>query len=559
VAQPQPTDFLALPIVGTDLIAFFRKGDISKPLYVRYSTLLNAIIAAAGTGSSFQLTVQDEDVTISSAAQFLNFVGDGVTVTPNGTGVDITIDGAPDITADNGLTKDTATNIQLGGELLKDTQITSEEFQLSVLGDSTFPKRVFYVQNSGTGTAIEGVGLSSGAGVAGINNSGTGVIGSSTNGFAVRAVSSGGSGIAFDAVKTASSTNTIEVVATIKRETSGTGANNIGGSIDYYSEADSIASIPMAMRHIWRWVNASFASRVSQFELNLVANAIEQRVLAINGNGQATLDKYGVGTFESKPTYGIGSDASGNLVEYNALPVVVSTSITAELNTDYIMVASSTFADPTPAEGEGYSVFVRNGSATIGAHTYSIVGTTVKRIYHSGAWHNYATYDAHIDVYTASAAAYLDIPFPVGFNAHEIQLTDVIAGTAASELWMRVLVGGVVQSGASDYVHYRALGGVSTAWTLAGAATDSKIVLFGAALANGASGRSFCGNIQTCNVESTTYQKKFTGQIAARPNGGGFLGGVTFNGYNSTNAIDGVRILCNSGTISGIFVIRSYP
>jgi hypothetical protein len=68
---------------------------------------------------------------------------------------------------------------------------------------------------------------------------------------------------------------------------------------------------------------------------------------------------------------------------------VVNSSITAVLDKRYVVVASATFTDPTPAEGKGFIVFVRNGTATIGGVGYSTAGSLIYRIYHSGAWANY--------------------------------------------------------------------------------------------------------------------------------------------------------------------------
>jgi hypothetical protein len=69
--------------------------------------------------------------------------------------------------------------------------------------------------------------------------------------------------------------------------------------------------------------------------------------------------------------------------------VVVSGSLTAVLDTYYVNVASATYTDPSPVEGKGFIVFVRNGTATVGGTGYSTAGTIVHRIFHSGAWANY--------------------------------------------------------------------------------------------------------------------------------------------------------------------------
>lgn len=68
---------------------------------------------------------------------------------------------------------------------------------------------------------------------------------------------------------------------------------------------------------------------------------------------------------------------------------VVSGNLTATNDTDYTLVASATFTDPTPVEGKGYTVLLRNGTATLGGNAYSTVGQLLWRAYHSGAWATY--------------------------------------------------------------------------------------------------------------------------------------------------------------------------
>lgn len=82
-----------------------------------------------------------------------------------------------------------------------------------------------------------------------------------------------------------------------------------------------------------------------------------------------------------------------NLNNVQHEPIVVSASLTAANNRYYVNVASSTYTDPTPVEGEGFIVFVRNGTATVGGIAFSSAGTLVNRIYHSGSWSNYSIFD----------------------------------------------------------------------------------------------------------------------------------------------------------------------
>jgi len=68
---------------------------------------------------------------------------------------------------------------------------------------------------------------------------------------------------------------------------------------------------------------------------------------------------------------------------------LVSSSLTAVLSTQYVVVASATFTDPSPVEGKGFQVYVRNGTATIGGVGYSVAGTIIYRVFHSGSWATY--------------------------------------------------------------------------------------------------------------------------------------------------------------------------
>ena len=64
---------------------------------------------------------------------------------------------------------------------------------------------------------------------------------------------------------------------------------------------------------------------------------------------------------------------------------IINANTTAQNDSKYTVIANATFTDPTPAEGKGYTVFVRNGTATIGGVGYT-AGSLVYRVYYSGAW-----------------------------------------------------------------------------------------------------------------------------------------------------------------------------
>jgi hypothetical protein len=68
---------------------------------------------------------------------------------------------------------------------------------------------------------------------------------------------------------------------------------------------------------------------------------------------------------------------------------VKSANFTAANGGDYITVVTLTVTDPSPSEGTAFRVLVRNGTATVGGTAYSVAGTVIERVFHSGAWANY--------------------------------------------------------------------------------------------------------------------------------------------------------------------------
>lgn len=75
------------------------------------------------------------------------------------------------------------------------------------------------------------------------------------------------------------------------------------------------------------------------------------------------------------------------------LPCVAkSTDFTATLGGHYNCTATLTVTDPSPTNGAGFTVFVRNGTVTVGGTAYTVPGTEVCRVYHSGAWSNFVKY-----------------------------------------------------------------------------------------------------------------------------------------------------------------------
>jgi hypothetical protein len=71
-------------------------------------------------------------------------------------------------------------------------------------------------------------------------------------------------------------------------------------------------------------------------------------------------------------------------------PRVVTSSTQASIDEVLHVTATSTISDPdSPTEGKGFTVIVRNGTATVGGTAYSVAGTEIKRIYQSASYVNY--------------------------------------------------------------------------------------------------------------------------------------------------------------------------
>lgn len=95
-------------------------------------------------------------------------------------------------------------------------------------------------------------------------------------------------------------------------------------------------------------------------------------------------------------------------------PQVQSANFTAENGRSYHTVATCTVTDPTPVEGKGFEVLVVNGTATVGGTAYNVVGTVIKRVFHSGAWSNrvYITQAAINTALVGKANTFLNVKIP---------------------------------------------------------------------------------------------------------------------------------------------------
>lgn len=145
--------------------------------------------------------------------------------------------------------------------------------------------------NTGTNTNTAVSGFASGAsfnfGVAGSVNAGIGVYGSATTGTGVHGTSSSG-GVPIRGQWSGSSTNTMERVLDLFRYTDGTAANGIGSYMTFSSQNTGEASGVMTTLAS-RYVNASYATRTSQFLISGIRSGVDGTYATISGDS-ITLD-----------------------------------------------------------------------------------------------------------------------------------------------------------------------------------------------------------------------------------------------------------------------------
>jgi len=180
------------------------------------------------------------------------------------------------ITADNGLTMNTPSNVQFGGTLIKNTTINTGGFSTTWTG-------------ANTNTTLTAISTSSGTGFDASSSSGYGSTIQSTSGKAALLYI------------TPSSTNTVVTIAEFLRASSGTAGDGIGGSIDFLNKVSGGGN-QVSNRFISRFSTVDNSTRVSRFNITGVDNAVTDTIFTLAGNGKLTLNKYTGTTFRSVDT-----------------------------------------------------------------------------------------------------------------------------------------------------------------------------------------------------------------------------------------------------------------
>lgn len=170
----------------------------------------------------------------------------------------------------------------------------------------------------------------------------------------------------------------------------------------FYPRVSGITLGTDCIRNIFEGgTNSTFANNL----LNVVVKSS-----TVGGGDYTNLTNYGFmyGNTYSAIIFGVGGltnyhqyyDAANNRIVTTNLTTlavtyisggwtVVSANQVAVNDGQYTNVANATYTNPTPVEGKGYWVLVRNGTATINSVGYSTPGTIVYSVYHSGSWATY--------------------------------------------------------------------------------------------------------------------------------------------------------------------------
>jgi hypothetical protein len=176
---------------------------------------------------------------------------------------------------------------------------------------------------------------------------------------------------------------------------------------------------------------------------------------------------------------------------------LVSASLTASNNTQYIVNASATFTDPSPVEGKGFKVYVRNGTATVGGVAYSVAGSIIWRVFHSGSWANYYSSpfnDATSSIQTQIDTVNITITTSANITTNTLDTNsvnqhghNVMINNGASAINLEVQTSGTAASFCASYTK---LGSATITFTAVVGAT--LVQMDGTAVLNGAVGSTAC-------------------------------------------------------------------
>ena len=175
MATPTTSDFLVVPINGTDLIAFYRGSNISRPLYLSYSNFLAILTQAISGGTNILLQTNSVD---NPAQNVLNLIeGTGIDIVATAGGVTITATGGTSfITA---ITDTLDIDLDVTASTLS-AALTTTGVSIGTYGTATQVPQIT-VDSKGRVTGVTNVAITAGTGTVTSITAGTGLEATASN------------------------------------------------------------------------------------------------------------------------------------------------------------------------------------------------------------------------------------------------------------------------------------------------------------------------------------------------------------------------------------------
>jgi len=270
----------------------------------------------------FYFNVSGSDILITNESDFtLNYALVFACATGGGGG------GGGLLTADNGLTANSSTNVQLGGALIQNTTVSGNSYLLNIVGScSQIPNALVNFENTYNNINARGLnviapfgrGIICEGSLAGIVGRGTGPSGtgaSFTSDLNIGMTVASLSFIAGSFTSFYASNNKVETVLQLFRNPiyPTTSANGIGAGISYVLP-DSNGYTYEAGEIAFIWSDYITTQRKSTFQVFGVYNNTRYLLSEMSYLG-FKLNKYGNGTHSGTVAYLLGVDASGNVIE----------------------------------------------------------------------------------------------------------------------------------------------------------------------------------------------------------------------------------------------------
>lgn len=223
------------------------------------------------------------------------------------------------ITANNGLTMSTSTNVQLGGTLVQNTVITQHTNLLSFTSTPISNTSAFNITASGSSLSTKGLTLihngTDNSSIAAyiLADKGTGLLLSTNNASVNPALYATANHLTLG--------NSIETIIRLYASSSVTPIAGIGTAIDFnYETSSGLELYAGKIGYESTTMAGPTLSNESKFFLTTKKAGIvsADNKLEVSGSGQLKLNKYGIGTFTGTPSYNLLTTATGLVIEETA-------------------------------------------------------------------------------------------------------------------------------------------------------------------------------------------------------------------------------------------------